>query len=195
MHAPKTYPKHVAVLEGFWSEDAERPLSIAPIFELLSRRDGLRYVMLTSGTVEELRFNLAVTRTVRGGVLVLAFHGFKGGIHLVTEDVTLEDLASWLEGFGKKKKWIVLFHSCGTLNVEEERIENFMANTGVRAVFGFKKNVDFVDSVAVDLLLIDWLHFYRSVPRFWSRFRKVYKDLVEVTGLTVFFNGHRAKRT
>ena len=84
MHGRETHPRHIVVFESFWNDDAERKLSVAPLLELLSKRDGARYVMLSSATLEEFRFNLDVLRTVRkGGVLCLAFHGFPGGINLV----------------------------------------------------------------------------------------------------------------
>ena len=189
MHGRNFHPKHVAVLEGYWG-DAETKLSVAPLLELLSRRDGTRFTMLTSGTVEEFRFNLEIARTIRkGGILVFAFHGYPGGLCLWRTKVTIEDISSWLgKRFGK---WIVFFDSCATLNVDKERIEDFMASTGVRAVIGFKRRVDFVDAASVDLLLLDWLQFYVSMPRLWNRFQRVYNDLVKMTGLTVHNNGHR----
>ena len=194
MNRGKLRPTKIAILEGFWNDDAEHRLTIDPLFKLLARRDQVRYVLLHSSTVEEFRFNLDVTRTVRGGgVLVLAFHGFKkGGFYLTTGKVTMEDVALWLgKDFGKKKEWIVFFHSCQTLDVDRARIEEFMANTGVRTVIGYTKKVDFMEAAAVGLLLLDWLQFYVNIPRLWKRFQKHYPDLVKMTGLTIFFNGHR----
>jgi hypothetical protein len=194
MYRTVTHPKNIAVLEGYWSDDAEHRLSVAPLLKLLSRRDGTRYVMLFSSTFEEFQFNLEIARTVkRGGILVLGFHGSPGKIHLLAGKMTIEDLSAWLgKDFGKKKyPWIIFFDSCLTLNVEKERIQDFMASTGIRTVIGFKKKVDFVDAAAIDLLLLDWLQFYTSVPRLWKRFRKVYKDLVAISGLEVHHNGHR----
>ena len=193
MLRPVIYPKNVALLEGYWLDDAERPLSLAPLLKFLSRRNRLRWIRLPSATIEELKFNIDVCRTVTGGgILVVGFHGSPGTIHLVETKVTLEDLSSWLgKAFGKKKDWIIFFHACRTLDVHRERIQAFMANTNVRAVIGFRKPPDFVDSAAMHLLLIDGLQFYRSLPRFWSRFQKLYGDLIEMTGLAVHLNGHR----
>ena len=193
MYSHTTHPKHVVVLEGYLSDDAEHRLSMGPLLEFLKLRDGTRFVLLSSGTVQEFRFQLEIVKTVRkGGILLFFFHGFPGGIHLATQKVTMEDISSWLgKGFGRKKNWIVIWDSCGTLRVKKERIEEFMASTGVQAVIGFKRRVDFVDAAAIDLLLLDWLQFYVNVPRLWNRFRRLYKDLVKLTGLEVYHNGHR----
>ncbi len=188
------FRKNIAVLESYWDLDAEEKLSVGPLFKFLSKRDGVRYVTLTSGTVEEFRFNLEIVKTIKkGGILFLGFHGFPGGIHLISQKVTMEDISNWLgKGFGRKKDWIVFFDSCRTLKVEKERIQDFMANTGVKTVIGFTKSVDLIDAGAVGLLLINWLQFYVNMPRLWERFQKDHSDLVKMTGLTVHFNGHRA---
>ena len=193
MDSHTTHPKHVVALEGYLSDDAEHRLSMGPLLEFLKLRDKTRYVTLTSASVEEFRFSLEVAKTVRkGGILFLSFHGFRGGIHLTTQKVTMEEISSWLgPKFGKRKNWIIFFHSCTTVNIPKERIQEFMANTGIQAVIGFKRRVDFVDAAAIDLLLLDWLQFYVNVPRLWSRFRRLYKDLVKITGLEVYHNGHR----
>jgi len=184
------FQRHVVILEGWWNDNAEKRLSVAPLLKLLSRRNGTRYVLLTGATVEEFQFNVEVARTVKAeGILLFAFHGFPGGLYLPTAKVTMEDLSGLLKGFGKR--WLIFFDSCATLKVEKERIHEFMLNTGVRAVAGFKKKVDWLDAAAVDLLLLDWLQIYKNIPKFWTRFQTVYPDLIEITGLTMHFNGHR----
>ena len=53
-------------------------------------------------------------------------------------------------------------------------------------VMGYKREVDWLDGATPDLLVLNWLQFYKDMGKFWRRFRRVYKDLIAVTGLEMF---------
>jgi len=73
------------------------------------------------------------------------------------------------------------------MKIEKRRVVNFMLATGVLMVLGYKKTVDWAESAAMDLLLLDWIQRYKDMRIFWDRFRKGYKELVHMTGLEAFF--------
>ena len=82
--------------------------------------------------------------------------------------------------------WVVHFGTCASIDIEKERIYDFIEATGVSIVFGYKTYVDWVDATALDFILLDWLQWYKDMRKMWERFRKNYKDLISITGLRAF---------
>ncbi len=181
----KSYEKGIACLESFWSYNLEDRLSVFPILELLGKSNGTRWFLLTCNTVEELKFNLEIVKRTKGyGILYLAFHGYPGGIYMPDLKVDMESLATFMgKGF---RDWIVFFDSCSTIRVEKDRIFKFISDTGVAMVMGYGRDVDWLDGSATDLLVLNWLQYYRNMRRFWTGFKRAYKGLVKMTGLKVF---------
>ena len=181
----KGYTKHVACLESFWTYDIEDRLSVAPVLELLGKRNGTRFVLLTCNTIEELKFNLEIARQMKGyRILYLAFHGYPGGIYMPDLAVDMESLATFMKkGF---RNWIIFFDSCRTISVGKDRILDFISTTEVKMVIGYKREVDWLDGAAIDLLILNWLQFYKDMRKFWKRFRRVYGDMVGHSGLDVY---------
>ena len=181
----KEYIKHVACLESFWTYDVENRLSVIPILELLGKRNGTRSVLLTCNTIDELKFNLTIVGHMNGfRILHLAFHGYPGGIYLPDLAIDMESLATFMgKGF---RNWVVFFDSCRTMNVGKNRILDFISTTEVKMVIGYREKVDWMDGAAIDLLILNWLQFYKDMRKFWKRFRRAYKDLVWISGLNVY---------
>ncbi len=181
----KEYIKHVAYLESFWTYAIEDRLSVAPVLELLQKRNGTRSVLLTCNTIDELKFNLDIVQHMRGyRILHLAFHGYPGGIYLPDLEIDMESLATFMKkGF---RNWIVFFDSCRTISVGKGRIFDFLSATDAKMVIGYKREVDWLEGAALDLLILNWLQFYKDMRKFWKRFRRAYKDLVKISGLDVY---------
>ena len=117
-------------------------------------------------------------------ILYLAFHGYPGGIQLPDLRIDLKTLASLM---GKDfRNWVIFFDSCLTMKVRKDKILNFIAATEVKMVIGYKRDVNWLDSTALDLLILNWLQFYKDMRKFWKRFRKAYGDIVGISGLDVY---------
>ena len=185
MARSKSYKKNIVCLESLWDDDIENRLTVAPILELLSTRNGIKSILLTSNTQEELEHNLNLFKKKKGyHILYLAFHGKPGKIILDGSSVDMEMLAGFMgKGFSN---WIVYFGSCATLNVKKDRIFNFMNSTGILMVMGYNRYVDWLASTATDLLLLDSLQSYKDMRKFWNSFRKNYQEMMEIIGLRVF---------
>jgi hypothetical protein len=185
MTRAKEYIKHIACLESFWNDNVEDRLSMGPVLELLGRTNGTRSVILTCNTIDELKFNLKIANHMRGyRILYLAFHGYPGGIYLPDLQIDMETLASFM---GKAfRDWVIFFGSCRSMNVGKDRILEFISVTEVKMVIGYKREVAWLDSAALDLLILSWLQLYKDMRKFWKRFRRAYKDLVGITGLDVY---------
>jgi hypothetical protein len=181
----KSYHKNIVALESFWTTDVENRLSVQPILELASKKNYIKSVLLTCNTIEELEYNLGIVPRRNGyGILYFAFHGFPGGIIMAGSKAKLETIAEFM---GKRfSHWIVFFGSCATFKIEKSRIFNFMESTKVLMTIGYKKRAYWMDSSAIDLLLLDLIQEYKDMRKFWNRFRRTYRGLIRATGLEVF---------
>ena len=92
-------------------------------------------------------------------ILVLAYHGDTEGIWVGEEAdpddpfVQLDEIADFLEGRCSNK--VIHFASCSTINVSNMAIGNFLEKTGASAVSGYAKDVDWIWSMAMDILYLD----------------------------------------
>ena len=181
----RSYEKHIACLESLWNHDIENRLTVVPILELVTKVDHLKFIYLTCNTSEELHYNLRkLKRKRKYGILYLSFHGRPGEIVLDEKPIDLETLAEQMgRGF---TDWVVHFGTCATINVEKQRIIEFINETNVSLVLGYKIDVPWIESAALDILLFDWLQSYKDMRSFWFNFRKRHADLVALTGLTAF---------
>jgi hypothetical protein len=180
-----SHKKKIACLETLWDGNLESRLSAVPLLELSERVNDVKWAYLTCNTEEELKYNLSKLKHRRGyGILYLSCHGKPGQLVLDREAVDIEKLAFLMsDGF---VNWVVHFGSCATLNIQHSRISRFIEATGVAMVIGYRKDVDWIDSAAVDLILFDRLQEYRNMHQFWEQFKRRYRDLISITGLRAF---------
>ena len=180
-----SHKKKIACIESLWDGNIENRLSVVPMLELSERVNDVGWAYLTCNTEEELRYNLGKLRNKRGfGILYLSCHGRPGELVFDKDTVEIEKLSNFMgDGFAN---WVVHFGSCATLNIEQARISRFIAATRVSMVIGYRKDVDWIDSAAIDLLLFDRLQEYKSMHRFWEHFKSRYRDLISLTGLRSF---------
>ena len=115
-------------------------------------------------------------------VLYLSFHGEQGRIWIPAEKATisLTQLATRLAGGCKGK--IVHFGSCHVLDVDRSRIAAFRRKTGARLVSGYSRDVNWVESAALDMLLLSYLADERTDERAVKRLRRRNPVLVEELG-------------
>lgn len=181
----KSYKKNIACLESLWDENLENRLTVRPILQIAATLNDVQVIYLTCNTVEEFKHNLVKLKRRRGyGVLYLSLHGSPGEVHVDDAVLDLESLAALMgKGF---QNWILHFGSCGTVDVPRGRLQRFIAATGVALVVGYRGDVVWVDSAALDLLLLDWAQAYKDMRSLWNKVRTSYRDLVRLTGMQAF---------
>jgi uncharacterized protein DUF6642 len=182
----KNYTKHIACLESLWNNDLDQVLNVAPILELVAKLYNVKTSRLTCNTVPELSFNLNMLRQNRAyRILYLAFHGSPGAISLANEEsVSLEQLAEMMDtGFSG---WIVHFCTCQTIHVNEQRLESFMRATDTGIIAGYTTNAAWIESSALDLLLLGHAQNYRNMASLRNMLLSRYGDLVTATGLQLY---------
>lgn len=154
-----------ALEEGNWWGDPKKTSSIEPLLMLL-RQQGLHdlpYFHREIDTREAFDFYLdqwTQKRFVEMPILYLSFHGEAGTLFVGDQRrqgaaVGLDEIEEIL---GDKAQGRMLhFASCGTMDVNGNRLNRFLDRTGLVAVTGFRTEVDYLESGAFELLLFSSL--------------------------------------
>ena len=162
MAKTKDQRKGICCLEGHWW-GVKGKTSIEPMLRCLETQADYKvpFRHYDVGTREEFDFYLKKWRGASFNdfpILYLGFHGAPGMLHVGEgrdSSLTLEDLADWL-GSGCRGR-VVHLGSCGTVNVPGRQLKEFCTRTGVLAVCGFSKDVDWLKSAAFDMLVLGGL--------------------------------------
>jgi hypothetical protein len=160
---------------------------VVPILDVIVKNHDMRSVYLTCNTAAELEFNLGrLPRKRSYRILYLAFHGSMGEIHLADGTAVGLPYLAHLMG-GRFTDWIVHFGSCGTIGADDEELEGFVRKAGVAAVMGYTKDVDWVESAAMDLILLSVMQKYVDMNALVRRIKRDYPGLVGRLGFTAYF--------
>jgi hypothetical protein len=190
-------PKKILCFEGLWDNNLEQRLSVKPLLETISKLNGIKFTHCSCNTVSEFQFhlyNFTASKIIsKYSILYLAFHGHSGRIVLSDqEQLMLEELA---ELMGQRfRGWSVLLSSCSILCLGEKRIKNFVKQTEVGLVVGYRKDVDWGESISLDLIILDHLVNYSYLAWMRKRIETRYPDLVAATGLRFYESIRRPKR-
>ncbi|SCC62199.1 DUF6642 family protein [Rhodococcus qingshengii] len=179
-----TKPPGVLCLEGDWGDSLEDRMSIEPALRVLERSGIISLIhrdVATLAEFEHLVDRWSRMRSQRYRFLCLDFHGSPNTLHLGADDVTFDELGDILEGrcFGKT----VYLGSCRTLTAPDDRLIEFCKQTQAKALVGYTRNVDWVESVAFELILISELTARSNVKPAYTAMRSKYPDLCARMGL------------
>ena len=150
----------IFAFEGDWnSADLEEGWSIRPTLETLRDMFGIKFIHRQIGTPGELRYY--VDKWLTEGeknyrdytVGYFRFHGNPGLIYPNADDgVTLSELEEWIDGRAEGR--VIVFHSCSTLKITEQRITEFLDHTKASAVVGYAEDVDSLEAISFELLAL-----------------------------------------
>lgn len=142
-------------LEGEWDSDLRKRTSVLPVLELLERMGQVKSIHRDVSTTAELSHYLgkwAQQRYADYRVLYLATHGDKGLLYWCGKQATtLEELAELL-GDSAQGRYLYL-GSCLTL-FDERQAKAFVEATGVAAIMGYRKEVDWLESASFEVVLL-----------------------------------------
>ena len=157
----KNQTKGVFCLEESGWFGVKDKTTVEPVLRLLETgRYGVPYLHHDVGTLAEFHYFLEKwTRPSFDShpILYLGFHGTcRGSGILVGEgennEVKLTELAKRLKGCCRGR--VIHFSSCRPLRAREHALDEFVDTTGVLAVCGFTKDVDWLESAAFDVLVL-----------------------------------------
>ncbi len=180
----------IFTFEGDWVPDLKDKSSIRPNLETLRDAYGIKFIHRQIGTPGELRYYIDKwLKKGRGNyrhyrVGHFALHGSPGVISLEEgeRDVRLKTLEHWIDGRAKGR--VIFFGSCSTTDIPDKRIQAFLDNTKASAVVGFTEDVDWLESTAFELLILEALTYFESPRKAKIHLEEKYEEFVDRLGLT-----------
>ena len=173
----------ILCLESNW--DGKRPSnqSVAPVIETLVGLHADTAIHLWCNTAEELTHNLRhMTYGFRQGTLYLSFHGTTGKILLGNgAKVSLYELADLMGS--RFAGWKIHFGSCRTLASLARDV--FKYQTGATILSGYTETVDWIQSMAMDMFLMNESYRYTRPHNLRKRMEKLVPDLMKLTGAVI----------
>ncbi len=171
----------VFCIEGEWGPSLKDERSVRPLLEIVQREAGVDFVYRRVSTREELASLINRWRQnqyARYSVGYFAFHGSLGRIWVGRKWVELEELGKMLAGSARGRT--LYFGSCKTIQVPDQRLEDFKRISGARVVAGFTKEVDWLESAAFDMLALRAFTHFKRIDGARNWLQRNYPDLVRL---------------
>lgn len=153
----RTRPAGIFCVEADWSSKLTDRASVRDMLELLEAVDGIPFIHEHVNASKEAFFGAlhqwSQKQYARYSIAYFASHGRPGKLLLGRKSVTIEDIGTALEGRCAGR--ILYFGSCSVLQVPDQRIRALRERTGAEAVVGFTRDVGWVASAALDMILLE----------------------------------------
>lgn len=175
-------PKIFAI-EGEWEASPKSKLSVLPALELLNSVKSFPFAYRTAATKQEFYHHLeTAARNSSYNTIYLTFHGTDEGLWFSKGSLKLVDV-------GKKFKdefcdRNILISSCQT-GKNPKILEAFKKSTGAQAVAAYSKDVDFFESLLLDIACLEALDRLDKEKKWKTIIESEHSWLVEKTGLVV----------
>lgn len=160
--------KGIFCIEGDWWGMRDTT-TVEPIFQLLQKIHNykFKYILRDVATRSEFEYYLTKWSQVSNSdypILYLAFHGHPGIVKFgdyrkKSAYVTLEWIEDVLSGKDLTER-IIHFGSCSTLQLNGNRLNTFVKNTGVGAISGYKIDVGWSASAGFETILFDMMQYH-----------------------------------
>ncbi len=185
---PKKRVPGIFCVEGEWSSKLTDRASVRDMLDLLESVERIRFihehVNTVGGLMEALR-HWRQKQYSNYSVGYFAFHGKPGKLLIGRRSVTLKDLAEVLRGGCEGKT--LYFGSCSVLHVPKREVQQFRRTTKADCIVGFTRDVDWLASAALDLILLEALAFHGTGESVEHWLRKEYGELAGHLGLRMYY--------
>lgn len=121
---------------------------------------------------------------VRYPLAYLAFHGEQGLLKIGKDELTLADLSAII-GSKKAANRIVYFGACSTMAAPELELTTFCKVTGAKAIVGYTRPIDWLESAAFDCLLVPRLLTSTYVRTVFTSLEREHPKFVRRLGLRI----------
>ena len=172
--------KNIFCLETYsWFKRKDRT-SVEPVLELLKGMGYCDYLRRDVATRDEFKY--FINQYFRDEyknypVLQLSFHGSDDppSIFLGNDkQISLDDLAEMIKGRCSKR--VIYFGSCSTMNMHGATLNKFMRNTEALAIFGYREEVDYLQSAAFEALILGSLQEVSFTKQGVQKFDRLLKE-------------------
>lgn len=172
----------VFCLEGDWETRLDDRTSVLPMLDMLERLGYIRFIRRDVATREE--FVHYLDRWIdydRYPLLYLGFHGYPDWLGIGRDGVDLAWIEQAIAGGGAGR--MIHIGGCSTLAVAESRRDSFLRATGARGLSGYEKDIDWVDSAAFELALLQAISTRQKRPAYAYQYMEdQYSDRVTDLG-------------
>lgn len=159
---PRVSPKGIFCIEGSWTGQIDKPMSVRPAMELLNHWEPFRIPFVHRDVITRAEFEAYINQWCRKTlqkkypILYLALHGeqekiFVGDFRKKENTVTLDELEELLAGRCDKR--IIHLGGCGVIDINGNRLNRFLRNTRALAVCGYREDVIWLDSMAFEIMI------------------------------------------
>lgn len=185
----KSLAAGVFAFEGDPEVDLRASHSVRPVLQFLSDLEVLKFIHRDIGTPEELEFYVkkwTQKKYSQYQVGYFSFHGSPGELWFPDNrrsGISLDDLADWIDGRAEGR--IIHFGACSVMRLGDSRLRDFLERTGARAVTGYRKDVDNLESMAFDALMFGALCHYKRISKVEQRLHKIANDLWNHLGAVI----------
>lgn len=179
----------VFCLEGEWYADLRSQQSIRPLLEFLEMSGMVKDVIYRDiSTVEEFK-NLVLRWTSKQygkyPIGYWGFHGSPGTIHIGRSRLSFEHLGDLLEGRCRGKS--IYLGACAVFDLPKKEIRDFRKRIGAKCICGYLEDVDWFESSAFDILLLDCLSYYKNPKDTEAWLRSEHGSLVRYLGFEIYY--------
>jgi hypothetical protein len=172
-------------LEGEWESRLTDRRSVEPLLQVIENLDLWgRVIHRDVATREE--FEYYATKWTRRQydrypLGYFSFHGEPSRVRLGKDSLTLNEMAEILRGGADGR--VIYFGSCQTLAASDEDLQRFCQVSGARAVVGYTRRIDWLESAAFDLILLPHLLDSEYMKPIYTRLCRDHPRFVEGLGL------------
>jgi hypothetical protein len=180
--------KDIFCIEGSWDNDHRDKKSVEKALELLECIEQIHTITrkcYNYETLENLLADSMLKKYNKYSIIYLAFHDEPNSIHLGKhgKKANLEEIANIINGRANGK--IVHFGCCSTLDVSQWELRKFLKNTNALAISGYKEDIDFMKSTALDLLYFQQCQKTFDIRIIKRKMNEYYKKLSEELGFMI----------
>jgi hypothetical protein len=184
-----TKPKGVFCLEGSWALDGDLTdrFSVEQQLRMFESAEVCEVIHRDVATQDEFKYYLVEwlkKKYARYPLAYFAFHGARGNLTIGKTILTLETLATMIGPQGASDR-ILYFGSCSTMAVAEDKLKGFCRATGAKAIVGYTRRIDWLESAAFDCLLVPKLIEPTRIRPIFTSLEKDHPGFVRRLGLRI----------
>lgn len=187
LQSTRSIPMKLVCLESSWEDRVFHTASVKGFLESLAFLQSPP-LQVAHRFVESAKHLAHYTRRPNGllwidehswdtPIYYLAFHGSPGSVHAALEEIGSKTICDNFKDFGSYPN-ILYFGACSVLRGPKGKRfgQDLLTTSGSRAIIGYTTDVDWMDSLVVDLM---FFHRFYSNPEPWKNLGKIVASIVE----------------
>ena len=124
---------------------------------------------------------------------IFEFHGTRSTINLGSDDLSLSELADIIDGRAFNR--VLFFGGCEVLAGSEQELKDFCRRTRAKGIVGFTKTVDFLETTAFEMVLLDSTLGKSNFKPIYTRLVKEHPKWTKKLGLRMAHGSWASDRT